>query len=136
LGDVQTIRELLAAGEAHATALLAPERPPLVYSGLREQIERSVATLNRLGLGRNDRIALVLPNGPEMAAAFPALAAGATTAPLNPAYRAEEYRFYLSDLDARALVVERGSDSAALAVAEALGIPRLELWRTPEAPAG
>jgi acyl-CoA synthetase (AMP-forming)/AMP-acid ligase II len=136
LGDLQTIRELLGQGGAHAPALLAPERAPLLHGGLREQIDRTVQALNGLGLGRNDRVAIVLPNGPEMAAAFAAVASGATTAPLNPGYRADEHRFYLSDLRAAALLVERGSDSPAVGVAEELGIPRIELFREPDAPAG
>jgi len=49
---------------------------------------------------------MVLPNGPEMAAAFVAVAGAATTAPLNPAYTADEFAFYLDDLEARALLVE------------------------------
>ena len=60
----------------------------------------TVERLAALGIGRGDRVAIVLPNGPEMATAFVSVAAGATTAPLNPAYRAEELDFYLSDLGA------------------------------------
>lgn len=56
--------------------------------------------LNALGLGRGDRVAIVLPNGPEMATAFVAVAAAASTAPLNPAYRADELDFYLTDIGA------------------------------------
>ncbi len=72
-------------------------------------------------------MAIVLPNGPEMAAAFVTIAGGATTAPLNPAYRGEEFEFYLTDLKAKALVVETGVDSPARAVAEKLGVPIIEL---------
>ena len=56
-------------------------------------------------------MAFVLPNGPLAASAFLSLCCGATCAPLNPAYREEEFEFYLSDLEARALVVEEGADS-------------------------
>ena len=101
----------------------APERNALSYQALRALAKRTVADLNGMGIGRNDRVAIVLPNGPEMAAAFIAIACGATTAPLNPAYRAEEFEFYLSDLNAKALVVQEGMDSPALAVAEARNIP-------------
>ena len=80
--------------------------------------DSSVARLNELGVGRNDRVAIVLPNSAEMAAAFVAIGCGATTAPLNPAYRQEEFDFYLDDLNARALVVEQGSKSPAIAAAE------------------
>ena len=80
-----------------------------------------------MGIGRNDRVAIVLPNGPEMAAAFVAIACGATTAPLNPAYRAEEFDFYLSDLNAKALVILDGMESPARAVAAARNIPIVTL---------
>ncbi|MBW8268919.1 acyl--CoA ligase [Caldovatus aquaticus] len=131
----RTIPELLAAGEASRPAIRAPEgRPPLTYAGLRDLAERTVAALNRLGVGRGDRVAIVLPNGPEMAAAFVAIACGATTAPLNPAYRDEEFEFYLSDLGARALVIAQGMESPARAVAKRLGVPVLDL--VPGAEAG
>src|SRR6185437_6119376 len=79
------------------------------------------------GIGRNDRVAIVLPNGPDMAAAFVAIACGATTAPLNPAYRTEEFDFYLSDLNAKALVIQAGMESPAIDVAKARGIPIVRL---------
>ena len=100
-----TIHELLSGKPATTVAFASSGCPPLTYGGLREHIERTVASLNRLGIGRNDRVALVLPNGTEMASAFVAVAAGATSAPLNPAYRADEFEFYLSDLNAKALIV-------------------------------
>ncbi len=127
-----TLRALLAAGEASHTALGAPGGKPLTYDALRAHVERTVAKLNSLGIGRNDRVAIVLPNGPEMASAFVAVAAGTTACPLNPAYRADEFEFYLSDLEARALLVERGSQSPALEVARRLGVRVLEIAPTDE----
>ena len=124
---MQTIHAILQAGADDAPALSAPGRPPLTYGALRALARSTLDRLNRLGIGRGDRVAIVLPNGPEMAAAFVAIGTAATTAPLNPAYRAEEFAFYLSDLKARALVVEAGSDSPAVAVAGEQGIPVLTL---------
>ena len=40
---------------------------------------------------------------------LPSHRSGATTAPLNRAYRQEEFEFTLSDLNAKALVVEAGT---------------------------
>ncbi|MCB2117643.1 MAG: AMP-binding protein, partial [Rhodobacteraceae bacterium] len=80
-------------------------------------------------------VAIVLPNGPEMATAFVTIAQAAATAPLNPAYRQEEYEFYLEDLKARALVVEEGYDGPALAAARKFGLGILRL-RAGEGPAG
>jgi acyl-CoA synthetase (AMP-forming)/AMP-acid ligase II len=62
-----------------------------------------------------------------MAAAFIAIGAGATTAPLNPAYRADEFNFYLTDLKAKALVVQKGVATEARDVAAKLGVTVLEL---------
>ena len=124
----QTVLDLIKAVQnPAAVALSAPDRPNLTYSGLLDLIERSVQSLNDLGLGRNDRVALVLNNGPEMAAAFITFSAATTTAPLNPNYRSDEYRFYLEDLQAKALVVEEDSASPSIEVASAMGIPVIRL---------
>jgi len=121
--EENTIRALLERGEAGSPAIGAPGRRDLDYAGLRAHVDRTVAGLNELGLGRGDRVAIVLPNGPEMACAFVSIAAGATTAPLNPGYRKAEYDFYLEDLGAKALILEAGAESEALDSARGLGIP-------------
>ena len=122
-----TMSALIEAGRDNASAIGAPERSTLTHGELRVLCARTVNSLNTMGIGRGDRVAMVLPNGPEMAAAFIAIACGATTAPLNPAYRTEEFEFYLSDLNAKALVIAKGMESPALAVAAARGIPVVEL---------
>lgn len=127
MSDNCTISQLLDHGHDGAVAISAPGRTPLTYGGLREQVARTVRALNGHGIERNDRVAIVLPNGPEMASAFVSIASGATTAPLNPAYNEEEFRFYLSDLGSKALVVDEDSASPAIAAAARLGIPVLEI---------
>jgi acyl-CoA synthetase (AMP-forming)/AMP-acid ligase II len=132
----ETVRDLLQPHPADAAAILAPERPPLTFGGLRELADRTVARLNGLGIGRGDRVAIVLPNGPEMATAFVAAACGATTAPLNPAYREEEFDFYLADLRAKALIVAEGENGPAVAVARRHGAAVLRLVAATDRPAG
>ncbi len=110
-----------------AIAIAAPGRAPLTYEDLSNHVFRIIKCLNELGLGHNDRVALVLPNGPELATAFMAVAAAATSAPLNPAYRAEEFDYYLTDLEAKALVIQADLKSPARTVAEARGIQIIEL---------
>jgi acyl-CoA synthetase (AMP-forming)/AMP-acid ligase II len=131
-----TTLRLLDKGSDEAPAISAPGREPLSHGGLRGLAAATVESLNRLGIGRGDRVAMVLPNGPEMASAFPTIACGATTAPLNPAYRAEEFDFYLSDLGAKALVIEAGMASPARDVAAARGIPIVRLVPDSAGPAG
>ena len=125
---MDSIAQLLEGGAPDAPAISSlGDVPPLRYRDLRALVQRIVGQLNSLGIGRGDRVAIVLHNGPEMAAAFVSMAAGATTAPLNPAYLAEEFEFYLTDLRAKALVVEHGMASPSREVAEKLGLAVVEL---------
>jgi acyl-CoA synthetase (AMP-forming)/AMP-acid ligase II len=125
--DQLTLQHLLATGGDIDPAIEAPGLAPLSFSGLRAQVADTVAALNTVGIGLNDRVAIVLPNGPTMATAFLGVAAGAAAAPLNPAYREDEFAFYLADLRARALIVAAGAESPALAVAAKLRIPVITL---------
>ena len=79
-------------------------------------------TLRAMGIGRHDRVAVVLPNGPEMAVAILTVAASAVCAPMNPAYGAEELDRYFADLRPRALITAAGFDSPARRVALSRGI--------------
>src|ERR1700730_10031261 len=79
----RTFKSLLSSARGDAVALLAPHTKPLTYADLKGLIGQTIASLNKLGIGRNDRVAIVLPNGAEMAAAFISIASGATSAPLN-----------------------------------------------------
>jgi acyl-CoA synthetase (AMP-forming)/AMP-acid ligase II len=131
-----TLTGLTDRSPAANQAIGAPGRRALTFGGLRELIARTVGDLNGLGIGRGDRVGIVLPNGPEMASAFVAIGSGATTAPLNPSYRAEEFEFYLSDLNAKALVIQKGMQSPSRTVAAARNIPVLDLVFEPSDPAG
>ena len=134
-----TIHELLRARAEHApeaVAIRAPARSALTYGGLIGQVNGVVDFLKVRGFHRSDRIAIVLPNGPEMAVAFIGVSASAVCAPLNPAYSRSEFEFYLSELDPKALIVQSGMSSAAIAVAEKHGVPVFELLPKPEEAAG
>lgn len=136
MSSSSTIFELLQAGADDDVAIAGQGRLALTYSGLRALVSQTAAALHGLGFGRNDRIAIVLPNGPQMATVFVAASACTTTAPLNPAYKKDEYDFYLADLDARALIVEKGSDSPAVQSAVEQDIAVLEIDADPDDPAG
>ena len=108
-------------------ALTAPERSPLSYARLRSELDTVRESMNAFGLGRNDRVIIVLDNGPEMAVAFMALAACVTAVPLNPAYRADEFEFYLSRINAKALVVSTEDQTAIKELGYRLGLRIIEL---------
>ncbi|WP_439154796.1 acyl--CoA ligase [Yoonia sp.] len=122
-----TMSALLSGHDGASPAIGAPDRPWLTYDGLRGLTDDVRSALNSMGVGRGDRVAIVLPNGPEMATAFVTIAQVATTAPLNPAYREEEYDFYLSDLKAKALVVMADDDGPAVAAATRAGMAIIRL---------
>ena len=132
----RTVKELLANHPGSAPAIGAPDREWLSYADLRALSDAVAASLHGAGIGRGDRVAIVLPNGPEMAAAFVTIAQTAVTAPLNPAYREDEFAFYIEDLNAKAIVLMEGDDGPASAAAEKLGISILRLSFDPSDPAG
>ncbi len=133
------LHDLLRGRAEHspeALAILASGRPPLTYGELYRRIDEVGQTLHTAGLGRHDRIALVMPNGPEMAVALLAIATGMTCLPLNPAYGPYEFATYLADLNADAMIIHQDMDSPARDAARAQGIPALDLSPCPEAAAG
>ena len=108
-------------------AIYAPSRSPLTYNQLLIQINQTITALGTMGIGRGDRVALVLPDGPEMAVAFLAVSSCAVSAPLNSAYLEPEFTNYFSMLHIKALIVQAGIDSPARTAAQALRIPIIEL---------
>ena len=112
-------------------AILAPGRAPVTYGALWERANEAVRELRSLGIGRSDRVAVVLPNGPEAAVAIVAVAAAAVCVPLNPSFTADEWQRYLGDLQVAALLTRADMDSASRGVAHALGIPVIDLSPRP-----
>jgi acyl-CoA synthetase (AMP-forming)/AMP-acid ligase II len=131
-----TLHALLASHDKSSPAIGAPDRDWLSFGALEDLAARTRQSLNAAGVGRGDRVAIVLPNGPEMASAFIAVAQAAVTAPLNPAYRREEFDFYLADLKAKAIIVPEGYDGPALEAANAAGLTVFRLSFDPSQPAG
>lgn len=103
-------------------AFLAPDREPLTYAALADQTARFCAWLRSGGIGPQDRVAVVMPNGPEMAAAFVATAASAICAPLNPRFTQQEFEYYLKDLKPALLLLSRDAPPDAGRAARCLGI--------------
>ena len=67
------------------------------------------------------------PNGPEMAVALLAVAAGATCAPLNPAYSTSEFDFYLAVLQRQSADCADGDGLASACRRTGAGLPIIEL---------
>lgn len=134
--SIHHLLEIQGERRANAVATAGLGNSLLSFRRLLLQVEQAAKTLNTLGIGRNDRVAMVTPNGPEMASAFLAVSSAATFAPLNPACRTNEFDFYLTDLDAKALIVPSSTDSPAIAVARKHAIAIIELSPVTECDSG
>ncbi|HXC80194.1 MAG TPA: acyl--CoA ligase [Candidatus Acidoferrum sp.] len=108
-----TLLDVLQHGRPADPAIAVPGGPRLNYRELREQVAAAADHLAQLGVGRNDRVAVVLPNSAEAIVMFLAAATAGTAAPLNAAYKEDEFRFYLQDTAATVLVVPPGQGEAA-----------------------
>ena len=117
-------------------AILAPDRKPLLYQTLCRQIEYTTSFLNDHGLGRNDRIGVVVPSGPEMAVLFLSIIAGGTFVPLKPDYIDQEYDFCITHFRINALIVQNDSNSSLASISKKRGIPLIELTPLHDAEAG
>ena len=88
---------------------------------------RAVDAMNSMGYGRNDRIAVALPNGPEMASAFLSIASAFACVPLNPRMTRPEFVQYLGDCGVKAIVLLPGEALPASEAARSLDIPIIDL---------
>jgi acyl-CoA synthetase (AMP-forming)/AMP-acid ligase II/acyl carrier protein len=134
--SVPTLLAHQAAQRPDAPALLAPGRRPFTYRHFGQQLVEVVTALRARGVGAQDRVALVMPPGPEFAMVCLSVTSAAVCAPLNPAFQAPEFEFYLTDLQAGALIIQQEMPAPARSVARALGIPVVELVPAQEAEAG
>ena len=85
------------------------------------------ASLTAHGVQRGSRVAIVLPNGVEMALALLGVSVTAIAVPFNPACRGEEFRAHFEAVRAGFLIVLAGTDTVARSVAAGMGIKVFEL---------
>jgi acyl-CoA synthetase (AMP-forming)/AMP-acid ligase II/thioesterase domain-containing protein/acyl carrier protein len=126
----------LADQAGDSPAILALNRTPLRFVELLASVTRVRDTLNRLGIGRGDRIVAALPQGAETAACFVGVAACATYVPLNPDYTEDEFGRYLSRIRPKAVIVPVGGGAALRNAAGRASIRIIELQRVDSGPAG
>lgn len=105
-------------------AIIAPHKPQALERSYRELVHDIQAFQKRLaqvGITPEAAVSIALPNSYEFIVAF--LAASwqrAIAAPLNPAYKQDEFEFYIDDLSSAVVLVPQGSfaqDGAAVRAA-------------------
>jgi acyl-CoA synthetase (AMP-forming)/AMP-acid ligase II len=125
--EAATLSEIGSKGPGEKTAVIIPDGgPTLTYAGLRAQVAALAEALRSEGVAAGDPVAIVLPNGAEFLVAFLAATwARAIAAPLNPAYKLDEFIFYMEDIGVKAVIVPPGEHPARDA-ARQLNIPSWE----------
>ena len=103
-----TVAEILELGAAGDPAIVVPDGRTITYAGLRDLCAEAQLALGASGVKPGDRVAMVYPNSAEAIVLFLAASSIAVACPLNPAYKEEEFRFFLEDTGARFLVVPPG----------------------------
>src|SRR5262245_37943939 len=93
-------------GRADSIAIECGDRR-LTYRDLQEQVNRAGSALrNELGVRPEERVLLLMLDGPEMIAAFfGAIKVGAVPVPLNTRWTAAGYEYVFRDSAARVIVV-------------------------------
>jgi acyl-CoA synthetase (AMP-forming)/AMP-acid ligase II len=123
-GPASTLLDLFRSIPAESTAIIVPERNiHVTYGALRNQVEAAAQVLASAGVRRNDRVGIAVPRGLLTIVSVLAASIAGTAAPLNPAFKEEEFRFYLTDTAARILVLPRdGAEEARRAAGDAVKI--------------
>jgi acyl-CoA synthetase (AMP-forming)/AMP-acid ligase II len=129
-----SLADLFARAEpAHAAVILPEDATAITYQDLAEQVDKTASLLRATSLAPGEAVAIILRNGLEYLVCFLAVTrARLVAAPLNPAYKADEFRFYLEDAGAKA-VIGPAEAHPVYEVARQLNIP---VWQTRREPAG
>jgi acyl-CoA synthetase (AMP-forming)/AMP-acid ligase II len=115
-----TLLDIFQKAGNERTAVVIPELGLRIsYESLRQQTWEMANALAGAGIHRNARVAIALPNGLPAIVSFLAASIAGTAAPLNPAYRHDEFNFFLEDTDARVLICPvKGAEEARQAAAD------------------
>lgn len=96
----------------------------LTHSRLQATVTACAARLRAAGVGHGDVVALAFPNSIEFVVLFMAvMRARGVAAPLNAAYTAEEFEFYLGDSKSKLLLLPAEGNTAAETAAAKIGLP-------------
>jgi benzoate-CoA ligase family protein len=105
--NVSTILDANLEAGRGAKAALRGADGDTTYQRLFDDACAAGRALRALGVQREQRVLLVLDDSPAFPAAFlGAIRAGMVPVPLNPLFKADDYRYLLGDSDAQAVIVD------------------------------
>ena len=116
-----------ALSNPFAPAIMPCTGLPINYQELFEFVTTIMTQLREAGIGARDRIAIVFPNGPEMATAVTTIASLSVCVPLNPDLAEEDWKRYFEQLKIDALIWQAGPNTTARQAASSLGLRLIAL---------
>ena len=124
---MNTLADVLNGKPRDSCAVIIPDGGlEISYGNLQLEVERLATVLTGYGLEHGRSVSIILPNSFEFITLFlSVITAGAVAAPLNPAYAAEEFEFYIKDSDSQLVVVPPGPHLGRDAASK-LGVPIIE----------
>lgn len=128
--DKDTICDVIrrwAETQPDAPVFVAENAAVLTFSGLLGAMEHVRDALWDRGLGRGDRVAMVVPSGPSLASLIFGTMCAAVPFPLKPDQTETEFEALFDRFDVRALIVEEGDAGPAVKAATGLRIPILKV---------
>ncbi|MGI9504194.1 MAG: AMP-binding protein, partial [Geminicoccaceae bacterium] len=134
--SILEILQVHGRGRPDHPFIMAEGRCAFCYEDMLHHVDEVGATLRLPGIRRQDRVAIVLGNGPDMASAVIAVACNAVSVPLNPAFTLAEWYALFEDLRIDAMISNSESDAKASIVAKVLGLPIFDLRPRSDEPAG
>ncbi len=97
------------AGDYKDSVALRHPGGDISYAMLHEAIKRLARGLQKLGITRGDRVAVMLPNMPHFVISYyAALRLGAVVVPVNTMYKSRELSLVLEDCEANVIIIWQG----------------------------
>lgn len=121
--DIASVLQEAARQYGDAVALLSLEQGEYTFQELDARILTLAGRLRARGVDRSARLAIVMPNGPDMSVALLAVCSTCTAVPLNPVFTREEYLASFVHAGVRLLLADTQACEAAVAAARELGLP-------------
>ena len=114
--------------ERDALFVTIPKGRSIPYSSIDQITARFAGALRNLGVTRGERLLISVDKSPEAILVYlAALRLGAIFVPLNPAYTAREFKYFLHDAQPRTVILRPNYDSEKQQISEEAGVKTTSL---------
>ena len=119
---MKTIKEIVSFYNDDEVYITTERNTSFTFADLKKQVNWTKNFFVEQNISKQDTVAIIIDNGPEMATSFLSVASNCCAAPLNPSYTLSEFNYYLEDLRPKALIIEDNSNSQVINLAINKGI--------------